>query len=78
MELIEIQIGRETWFYGVDEFHTNILDEDGELCLQLNWKATKQEAIAAAEGMRKGLTLGFANGEAYKITEIKRALGIKP
>lgn len=78
MVVKELKLGKETWSYGVEEFYTNIFDEDGELCLQLNWKATEKEALAAAEGMRKGLSCGFANGEASKIVEIKRALGIKP
>ena len=72
----ELKLGKSTWSYGVEEFYTNIFDEDGELCLQLNWKATEKEALAAAEGMRHGLLCGFANGEASKLSEIKKVLGI--
>ena len=76
MVIKELNLGNIIWSYGVEEFYTNIFDEDGDLCLQLNWKATEKEALAAAEGMRKGLVRGKAWGEASKLAQIQQALGI--
>lgn len=78
MVIKELQLGKETWSYGIEGFYTNIFDEDGDLCLQLNWKATEKEALAAAEGMRKGLVRGKAWGEASKLAQIQQVLVIQP
>jgi len=76
MSMKEITIGCENWSYEVQGSYTYIYDEDGESPLQLGWVATEGEIRAAAYGYGRGLKMGHKMGEASKMADIKKVLGI--
>lgn len=76
MSVKQIQIVSESWSYDIVGGYTYIYDEDGDDAITLRWKANEGEIKAAAYGYGAGLRVGRKCGEATKLAEIQRALGI--